>query len=49
MPVPPPVIMIVLPLAESSGRDGDREGYVLSCHFEVGDGNGAILVVRRGR
>ena len=48
MPVPPPVIMTVFPLAESSGREGERDGYVLSCQVEVGDGNGAIVVLRCG-
>jgi len=30
-------------LAESSGRVGDKDGYVVSCHFEVGEGKGAMV------
>ena len=47
MPVPPPVTTTVLPLAESSGRMGDMDWYVLLCHVEVGDGKGAIVIVGR--
>jgi len=46
-PVPPPVINTLFPLAESSGRVGDKDGYVSVCHFEVGDGNGAAIVKSR--
>lgn len=42
--MPPPVINTVFPLAESSGRVGDKDGYVSECHFEVGDGKGAAIV-----
>lgn len=42
--MPPPVIKTVFPLAESSGRVGDKDGYVSECHFEVGDGKGAAIV-----
>lgn len=44
MPVPPPVITMVFPLAESSGRVEDIDGYVSVCHLEVGDGKGAMLI-----
>ena len=46
MPVPPPVTTTVLPLAESSGREGDMDWYVFVCHVEVGDGKGAMVIVR---
>lgn len=46
MPVPPPVTTTVLPLAESSGRVGDKDWYVVVCQTEVGDGKGAMLTVR---
>ena len=45
MPVPPPVTTTVFPLAESSGRVGDMDWYVLVCHVEVGDGKGAAMVI----
>src|ERR1700760_3643962 len=46
MPVPPPVTATVLPLAESSGRVGDMDGYVFWCQIAVGDGKGAMVVSR---
>ena len=44
MPLPPPVTITVLPLADSSGREGDSEGYVVECQVKVGEGNGAVIV-----
>lgn len=48
MPVPPPVISTMLPLAESLGPVGDLDWYVLVCKAEVGDGKGAIFIVSLG-
>ena len=45
MPVPPPVIRMVFPLAEREGRVGEIEGYVLVCHVSVGLGKGAAPMV----
>lgn len=35
IPWPPPVMTMDLPAAESSGREGEMEGYVLLCHVAV--------------
>jgi hypothetical protein len=42
MPVPLPVIIVTLPLADNSGRSGDIEGYAAVFHMDVGDGKEAI-------
>ena len=44
MPVPPPVMTMFLPLAESSGREVERVSYVFVCQILVGDGKGAAMV-----
>ena len=47
IPLPPPVTSTVLPLTDSSGRDGDRDAYVFACQVEVGDGKGAAIMIGR--
>ena len=44
MPLPPPVMITVLPLAESSGRLGEMDSYEVECHLVVGAGNGGIVI-----
>ncbi len=46
MPLPPPVTTTVLPFAESSGRLGARDGYVVVCQVAVGEGNGAAAITK---